>query len=66
MNISLTTVNATREIPYLQILFPEWIDDMRCIFKDKLFKVSYTLNIHSAWIMKVLQLHGPWFWFWVC
>ena len=48
MNILLTTVNATREIPHLQILFPEGIDNMRCIFKDKLFNVSYTLNIHSA------------------
>ena len=52
MNILLPTVNATCEIPYLQILLPEWIDNMCCIFKDKLFNASYTLNIHTALIMK--------------
>ena len=33
MNSLLTTVEATREIPYLQILFPEWIDNMLHILK---------------------------------
>ena len=50
MNNLLTTVNATRDIPYLQILFPEWIDNMRCIFWRQIIQhklhLKYTLCLN--------------------